>query len=123
MNPEKSSSACVTFSSSLFITVDDPQSVNERLDLRDAKFNLCFGASRYLLMLFSPPYPIPKLFPYVLRKANFSHLQDFLTQLYFVVHSSLNETKYFTKEIKRKYQQKKYLNIFNNCLRNSGIFW
>ena len=38
MNPEKSGSARVTFSSSLFVAADDPQSVSERLDLRDATY-------------------------------------------------------------------------------------
>ena len=74
MNPEKSLSARVTFSSSLFVAVDDPQSVSERFDLRDVMFDLCFGVSRCLLMSFSPPYPIPKSFTYVVQKANLSHL-------------------------------------------------
>ena len=43
MNIEKSSSARDTFSLSLFVAVDDPQSVRERLDLRDVTFDLCFG--------------------------------------------------------------------------------
>ena len=33
MNPEKSSSARVAFSLSLFVAVDDPQSESEQLDL------------------------------------------------------------------------------------------
>ena len=74
MNPEKSLSARVTFSSSLFVAVDDPQSVSERFDLRDVMFDLCFGVSRCLLMSFSPPYPIPKSFTYVVQKTNLSPL-------------------------------------------------
>ena len=45
MNPEKSCSGRVTFSSSLFVAVDDRQSMNERLDLTDVMFDLCFGVS------------------------------------------------------------------------------
>ena len=94
MNSKKSSSACVTFSSSLFVAVDDPQSVSERLHLRDVTFDLCLGVSSCLLMSFSPPYPLPKSFVHVVQKANLSPLRIFLTQLYFVVYSSFNETKY-----------------------------
>ena len=77
MNPENSRSARVTFFSSLFVAVDDPQSVIERLDLRDVTFDLCFRVSRCLLMSFSPPYPIPKSFAQVVQKANLSPLRDF----------------------------------------------
>ena len=65
MNPEKSSSAPVTFTSSLFVAVDDPQYVSEQPDLRDVTFDLCFGVSRCLLMSFTPPYPITKSFAQV----------------------------------------------------------
>ena len=43
----------------------------------------------------SPPYPIRKSFAKVVQKANLSPLQEFLTQLYFVAHSSFNKTNYF----------------------------
>ena len=43
----------------------------------------------------SPPYPIPKSFAKVVQKANLSPLQEFLTQLYFVAHSSFNKTNYY----------------------------
>ena len=86
MNPEKSSSAPVTFTWSLFVAVDDPQYVSEQPDLRDVTFDLCFGVSRCLLMSFTPPYPITKGKPLSLAR--------FFTRLYFVAHSSLNETKY-----------------------------
>ena len=93
---EKRNSARVTFSSNLFVAVCDPQSVSARLDLRIVTFDLCFGVSRCLLTSFSPPYSIPKLFSHVLQKANVSPVRDFLTQLYFVAHSLLNEkTNYF----------------------------
>ena len=95
INPEKSSSPCVTFSSSLFVAVDDPQSVSEELDIRDFTFDLCFRVSRRLLTSFSLIYPIPKLSAQVVQKTNLSPLRDFLTQLYFVAYSSLNETKCF----------------------------
>ena len=83
MNPEKNNSACVTFSSNLLIAVDDPQSLTKRFDLRGARFHLCFGASKYLLISFSPLYQILKMFAHFVRKANLSPLQDFLTRLYF----------------------------------------
>ena len=95
MNIEKSSSARDTFSLSLFVAVDDPQSVRERLDLRDVTFDLCFGVPMCFLMSFSPPYPMPKTVAHVEQKANVSPLRDFLTQLNFVTHSPLNETRYF----------------------------
>ena len=86
MNPEKSISARVTFSSSLFVSVDDCQSVSEQLNLRDVMFDLFFEVSRCHLIAFSPPYPIPKLFAHIVQKADFSPLQDFLTELYFPAH-------------------------------------
>ena len=43
----------------------------------------------------SPPYPIRKSFAKVVQKANLSPLQEFLTQLYFVAHSSFNKTNYY----------------------------
>ena len=46
-------------------------------------------------MSFSPRYPIPKSVAHVVHKANLSSLRDFLTQLNFVTHSPLNETRYF----------------------------
>ena len=95
INPENSSSARVTFSLSLFVAVDDAQSVSEQLNLRNFTLDLCFGVSRCLLMSFSPAYSIPKSFEHVVQKANLSTLRDFLTQLYFIANSSLNETKYF----------------------------
>ena len=59
----------------------------QQLDSRDVTFVLCFGVSTCLLMSFSPPYPIPKLFAQVVQKTNLSPLRDF------VAHSLLNETK------------------------------
>ena len=95
MNIEKSSPARDNFSSSLFVAVGDLQSVRERLDLRDVTFDLCFGVPTCFLMSFSLQYPIPKSVAHVVQKANLSPLQDFLTQLNFVTHSPLNETRYF----------------------------
>ena len=93
MNPEKTSSACVSFSSSLLVAVDDPQSASELLDLRDVTLDLCFGVSRCFLMSLSQPYPIPKSLAHIPQKANLSPQRNFLTQLYFVAHPLLNETK------------------------------
>ena len=56
-------------------------------DLRDVRFVLCFEVSRCLLMSFSAPYPITKLFAQVVQKTNLPPWRDF------VAHSLLIETK------------------------------
>ena len=63
-----------------------PNLIDQR-DLRDVTFVLCFEVSRCLLMSFSAPYPITKLFAQVVQKTNLPPWRDF------VAHSLLIETK------------------------------